>query len=61
MAGTTYTGFAAADAVRLLGGGRPGVSQIRVAAEPGVSEDELAARVTEVAARPAPKPSPAPP
>ncbi len=47
MAGSTYTGFAADDAVRLLGGGQPGLSEIRVAAEPGVGEDELAARVSE--------------
>jgi putative ABC transport system permease protein len=48
MAGVTFTGFAAQDASRLLGGGRPGVSQIRVAARPGVGEDELAARVATV-------------
>ncbi len=45
MAGATYTGFAAADAARLLGGGRPGVDEIRVAAQPGISEDELARSV----------------
>jgi putative ABC transport system permease protein len=48
MAGTTYTGFADADAARLLAGGRPGVSEIRVAAAPGVSQDELAARIDPV-------------
>lgn len=46
MAGATFTGFAAADAIRLLGGGRPGVDQIRVAALSGVSEGELAGRIS---------------
>jgi len=48
MAGTTYTGFAADDAARLLGGGGAGVSQIRVAADPGVGEAELSGRVADV-------------
>ena len=49
MAGSTFTGFAPADATRLLGGGSPGVSEIRVAAEPGTDHDELAASVGSVA------------
>ena len=48
MAGSTFTAFAPADASRLLGGGRPGVSEIRVAAEPGVGQEELAARISAV-------------
>ena len=59
MAGATYTGFAAADAARLLGGGRPGVDEIRVAAEPGISEDELAAPRSRPRSRPTPRRSPA--
>lgn len=49
MAGTTYTGFAGDDAIRLLGGGDPRLSEIRVAAAPGVSPDELEARIADVA------------
>jgi putative ABC transport system permease protein len=45
MAGTTYAGLAADDATRLLAGGRPGASEIRVAAAAGVGDDELAARL----------------
>ena len=48
MAGATYTGFAAPDAARLLAGGRPGVDEIRVAAQPGVGQDELAGRISAV-------------
>ena len=48
MAGVTFTGFTAEDAMRLLGGGVPGVSEVRVASQPGVSDDELAVRISEV-------------
>ncbi len=48
MAGVTFTGFAPQDAARLLAGGGPGLSEIRVAAQPGVGQDELAARVSAV-------------
>jgi putative ABC transport system permease protein len=48
MAGSTFTGFAPTDATRLLGGGEPGVSEIRVAADPGVDQDQLAAEVGQV-------------
>jgi putative ABC transport system permease protein len=48
MAGSTFTGFAPTDATRLLGGGQPGVSEIRVAADPGVDQDQLAAEVGAV-------------
>ena len=48
MAGTTFTGFTAADAERLLGGGQPGLSEIRVAAAEGVTPEELRRRVVDV-------------
>lgn len=48
MAGTTFTGFAPPDAVRLLGGGDPGLSEIRVAAAPDVAPEELERRISEV-------------
>lgn len=48
MAGSTFTGFAPADASRLLGGGQPGVSEIRVAATPGTDDEALAADVGAV-------------
>ncbi len=45
MAGATYTAFSLSDAQRILLVGRPQVSQVRVAAEPGVSQAELARRL----------------
>jgi len=48
MAGLTWTGFAPTDAARILGTGTGGASEIRVAAEPGVSEEELAGRIAAV-------------
>jgi putative ABC transport system permease protein len=48
MAGTTFTGFAPADAERLLGGGESGLSEIRVAAGEGISPDELQQRIVDV-------------
>jgi len=48
LGGTTYTGFAAADAGRLLGDDQSGVNAVRLAASPGVEPEELAARVDRV-------------
>lgn len=48
MAGTTFTGFSAPDAARLLVGGRDVASAVRLAAAPGTSDAALADSVRSV-------------
>jgi putative ABC transport system permease protein len=45
MAGSTYAGMVAAEATRLLANGLPGASEVRVAAVPDTSDEELAERI----------------
>ncbi len=48
MAGATYTAFSLADAQRILLVGRQQISQVRVAADAGVSQADLARRIRGV-------------